>query len=963
MKIFGRKDPWQNNQSVWILAVVLFVLPMTTLAFGYMQMRNEIERWLPTNDPQSRTLAWLRDLFPQEERVIATWDHSYLNDPKIPRFKYLLEGQPQADGTRRYGSKYIGSVTTPQEVIAEMEKYKVDREEAMRRLDGVLLGHGPLKLKLSTIGQQREKQVKKLLAQTAKRELGIDVSFLDAQTEWQQTKEFYKEAPQWLRDLEADFKPDEPFESIPEHNLQVRWDGIRRESNLTAAFQEIAVRLRTEPSKKYPEGRELITDCFFAVGSPVVLSINLSEAGDAEIPAALAAIRTAAEQSGVDMTKLRLGGRPVAGSELNKALAVAAWNVEAPAYLFHRRSVIITSWLVGGFVAFLMLRSLKLVFLVSAASGLAVLLTLALVPATGSSLNMVLIVMPTLLMVLSMSGAIHVANYWKHAAAEKIEGSVLEAVMMARVPCALASVTTAIGLMSLVSSELSPVRQFGFYSAIGCLVSLGAILLLFPAMLQMSPGKQPKAKEIKAEFWHRLGLYIGKYRVPVMAVSAVVFVIALAGLQHFQPETRVIKYFPNSARVVQDYNFLEENLTGIVAVDVLIRFNEQAQKDLSFLERIEVIREIKEKLRQHPEISGALALSDFQPVTERPKKSGKGRISIKDIRAKAAYNKRSSVVQERALESEDSGAAAFVKLVKEPSDLITEGDAKLNNAGDEVWRIGAQVSIMSDIDYETFSNTHHTGELDEVVKSVLKYHAGTSHTITGMVPVFLKTQNAVLQSLIFSFALAFGLIAVVMAFVLKDVPSALMTMVPNVVPVAIVFGMICWSGITFDIGTVITASVALGIAVDGTLHLMTWFRNGLEEGRGLTESVARALAHCGPAMWQTSCVVAIGMFMLYPASLSLVSRFGWLMAALITAALFADIVLLPAMLAGPLGRLMLRTMQRRQEKEQAKRRESEIPLPDGKSLHQKHETTGQPPHEVPNKKYANLQRPDEEQHG
>ena len=951
MHIFGKRDPWNNKASLWVIAVVMFVLPMTVLSFKHIKMRNEIERWLPTKDPSARTLLWSREMFPQEDRVLVTWEDSDKRDPRPERMKHILVGQIQPDGSRRYGSRYISQVTTAQDAIQRIEKYKVSREEALSRMQGVMLGHGPLKVSLTELGELRAKNVKKELARQARDRFGIELEFKEAHVEFDPPKSFNKDAPSWIVELEKKNAPKQEFTAIAEHDFQVRWDGIRYQSEMTNGFIAFAKQLRTEPTEAVPEGRELVADCFFAVGSPVAMSITLTEAGEADVPATLQTIRDAAAQSGVDLDKFHMGGSPVAGSELNKALGVAAWNREAPMYLIHERSVIVTSWIVGAIIAFLVLRSLPLVGMVLGASLMSVILTMAIVPMTGGDLNMVLVVMPTLLMVLSMSGAIHVANYWKHAACEDPKSAVLRAVMMARKPCALASFTTAVGLLSLLSSELSPVRGFGFYSAIGCLFSLAAVLFAFPALLQFVPVKRPNRSDINADRWHLLGNLISKYNKPVMAVTAIVFVVSAFGLRFYTPETRVIKYFPETARVVQDYEFLEENLTGIVSFDVLIRFDKTAQKDMRFFERVEVVRDIKEKLREHPEISGALTLPDFQPVTEPLPKGAK-------LRQKMAFNKRNSEAKRRILTEPEAGAVAFVRVAEDSQDLFKDGDQRLSVAGDEVWRITAQVSIMSDLDYEVLSDHKHTGELDNIVKSVLKYHAGTSHTITGMVPVFLKTQNAVLRSLILSFVIAFGIIATMMARVLRDIPAALLTMVPNVVPIVMVFGLISWSGVTFDIGTVITASVALGIAVDGTLHLLTWFQKGMEDGLDKRQSTAQAMGHCGPAMWQTSCVVAIGMVMLYPASLSLVSRFGWLMAALITAALFADIILLPAMLAGPLGTVLQKSMERCRAKEQAAR-ESAIALPEGVRVDGSHEELVPEKHERPVDKYSDLQMLDE----
>jgi hypothetical protein len=179
------------------------------------------------------------------------------------------------------------------------------------------------------------------------------------------------------------------------------------------------------------------------------------------------------------------------------------------------------------------------------------------------------------------------------------------------------------------------------------------------------------------------------------------------------------------------------------------------------------------------------------------------------------------------------------------------------------------------------------------------------------VPIFLRTQQALLESLISSFGMAFFLIGLVMIVQLRSIPAALYSMLPNVFPIAIMFGILGWANIHVDIGTMITASVALGIAVDGTLHLMTWFQQLLRDGVPRQEAVAKSLEHCGPALWQTSAAIGFGMMTLYPVELLLISRFGWIMCGLIFAALWGDVILLPSLLAGPLGSILEKMEQKR----------------------------------------------------
>jgi hypothetical protein len=106
-----------------------------------------------------------------------------------------------------------------------------------------------------------------------------------------------------------------------------------------------------------------------------------------------------------------------------------------------------------------------------------------------------------------------------------------------------------------------------------------------------------------------------------------------------------------------------------------------------------------------------------------------------------------------------------------------------------------------------------------------------------------------------------------------------------------------------DIGMVMTASVALGIAVDDTLHFLAYFQRCLCPGRPRCEAVLQAYLHCGRAMFQSSLICAAGMAVFSVSGFLPTARFAWMMVALVTAALLGDLLVLPVLLLGPLGRL------------------------------------------------------------
>jgi predicted RND superfamily exporter protein len=899
-----RKDPWGHGMGLWVLVVLACALPPALWAVSGIRLDNDIRKWIPEDDPNAQTLAWYQEQFPHNESIIVTWDGSTLNDPRAQWLADRLAGVPDEDGIRHGGLQHVERVVTPQSLLRRIEDDGVPHEEALQRLQGVLIGTGSLKLRLTELGQQRQKSTFKSLQDRVRKELGIELEILDPVADWVPEKSI-DEYPlaKAIVEVEVEEEP-ELFDNLPEHHAQVRWTGILSDSEASRRIVEIANAVSVDgdsPADGDTSGEavshKLIDEAFFTPGSPVTVAVVLSEAGEEDKKGAISELRRIASEIGIPASGLHLGGRPVAGRALNDSVKHAAWNRAAPVWNLPGRSIILFSGLVGIVLAFVMLRSAVLATLVLFVSYYTVLLTVAVVPATGGSMNMVLVVMPTLLLVLTMSGAIHVASYWRFAAKTDLASAPVTAAKLATRPCALASLTTAFGLLSLATSPLAPVAHFGLYSALGCFVGLGAILYGLPALLQYVPEKAARPKRTLPDVWQPIGRFIVGHSKHVAITCFALFAVCSAGLMQFGTETKVIRFFPETSQVVQDYRFIEQNTGGVIPVDVVVRFDETSrapvEDGLLFVERQEIVRRIQQKLvERHDDITGSISLATFRETeTEEELQRKAGNPFLRKI---------DTTTELQVMESAE--ARSFIALATQDHE---SGDGTLCEKGDELWRITAQVNIMTDVDYAVLLD-----EIAVIVQEETGSYSGANYVVTGMVPLFLETQRAVLTSLIQSFALAFVVIGIVISLVLKSAKAGLATMLPNVLPISTVFGAISWFHIKVDIGTMITASVALGIAVDGTLHLLTWFREGLRRGLDRHDAVTSALGHCGPALFQTSVAVGIGLAVLLPAELTLISRFGWLMAAMIVTALFADLVLLPAMLAGWLGKVIAEADQK-----------------------------------------------------
>src|SRR5205814_5489778 len=106
-----------------------------------------------------------------------------------------------------------------------------------------------------------------------------------------------------------------------------------------------------------------------------------------------------------------------------------------------------------------------------------------------------------------------------------------------------------------------------------------------------------KLDELDSAFWHGLALWIAARHKMVCAVSLVVLVICIGGLTSFKTETRIIRQFSRSSRTVKDYDFIEDNLAGVIPVDVIVRFDRESQQELKFLQRRDLVEKVQAEMK------------------------------------------------------------------------------------------------------------------------------------------------------------------------------------------------------------------------------------------------------------------------------------------------------------------------------------------------------------------------------
>jgi predicted RND superfamily exporter protein len=180
---------------------------------------------------------------------------------------------------------------------------------------------------------------------------------------------------------------------------------------------------------------------------------------------------------------------------------------------------------------------------------------------------------------------------------------------------------------------------------------------------------------------------------------------------------------------------------------------------------------------------------------------------------------------------------------------------------------------------------------------------GVRAIYTGVVPIVYKSQRKLLEGLISSTVYSFLTITPLMIFVCRGLWPGLVVMIPNTLPVLVVFGGMGWLGVKVDIGSMMAASIALGVAVDDTIHFLTWFRESLAVTRSRRRAIVMAYRHCASPTTQSALISGLGLSVFTLSSFTPTQRLGYLMLTILFAGVIAELFMLPAILQGPLGRV------------------------------------------------------------
>jgi len=496
-----------------------------------------------------------------------------------------------------------------------------------------------------------------------------------------------------------------------------------------------------------------------------------------------------------------------------------------------------------------------------------VLWTLGLYSFMGFSYNVLSSMLVPLVVVLAIADDVHMMQHWDEARRRGgNEAAFKETVAHLAMPLFGASATTALGMLSLGTSNVVAVSSFGIGAAVGIMVDFVISLVLVPTLLTFikpSLAAAPHEKYLVAPMQRIARLSCSRPRM-VVAVSLLVGLVAALGIVRLKVDTNHINFFSESHPLGQSARIIDRELSGVYSFQLMLEGPPDSLNTPDSLQRID---RLQEKLRTFPHVRKVTSVADYVKRIHKELNDGRADANVipSDPSTIAqelfvfALGREGRHELERVVASDYSRAQINVKLQSMSSDVVLEQVEEADRQAKEMFQ-GTGISVLT----------------------------------TGSGRLFSTLDHYLVTSQLSSFGTAFVTVFGVIFLVFRSFRFGVLTIVPNVLPVIAVLGVMGYLGISMNIATVMVASVALGVVDDDTIHFINRYRREVANGASTDRAIELATEHEGRASLTTAIINSTGYGVLFLSEYKPTAWFGGLLALTMAVAFLAEVFILPA---------------------------------------------------------------------
>jgi len=585
------------------------------------------------------------------------------------------------------------------------------------------------------------------------------------------------------------------------------------------------------------------------------IELELRPGDEQQRPRLIRALREIVDESRSGPAELHLTG-------------IAAQKYEVTRLLARDQAVLIpASVVVLAVLLAIFFRRASGVLIPLAVTGVTLVWTLGCYGISGCALNTMTSLLAPVLMVLSVSTSVHLYEHWLHGPRTTHDPKIAIAstVRQLRRPCFFTSLTTALGMLSLVVSDTPAVRLFGAFTALGVMISLALSLTLVPvalSFLALPVASSPRRRRISLEgLLQRAARSSVRHPRAILGAALLLTAAGCVGIAKIQNNTDLVSFLKSGEPLFRDSMFIDHELAGIHTLEFVVSRRDGGP--LTSMDALSRLARFREALLAHEEIGGVQSVLSLLSAIQRAETNGEGWQLPGD--------------QAALLDAFDlldaAGDDDLVRRLIDPEFRHARVRAQIHSLG------SAAAAALED---RVLDEAHAIFGDDYVL------------AVTGAFHQMTRDSNRLVETQLESFSLAFVLVILSVGAMFRSFRLMLTSIIPNVIPIVWTGGLMGLFGIALSTGTTMIASVVLGLAVDDTIHYLTRFR--LERPRGVRAAVCATTTGTGRALVISSTVLVVGFWVGALSSFKPTIYFSLLTGITMISALLCDLLVLPASL-------------------------------------------------------------------
>ncbi|MDG1332914.1 MAG: efflux RND transporter permease subunit [Crocinitomicaceae bacterium] len=488
-------------------------------------------------------------------------------------------------------------------------------------------------------------------------------------------------------------------------------------------------------------------------------------------------------------------------------------------------------------------------------------------------INIILIVLPSIMFIVSMSDVIHLVSRYLDAlrTEENNFAAIKLAVKEVGLATLLTSITTAIGFFSLYFVRVQPIQVFGVVMGIGVLVAFLLTFLTLPALFYIAPGPKFVRENKKDHYWLKYlrnwFVTVLKYRKRVLIAGLAVVVISLIGTFQMTSNNFIMDDLDPNEPLKLDFDYLDKHYGGVRPFEMSVTVKDSTKNvwDLDVLNQVDSLQqyiqnvykaEVKTSLVSTLKVFNRSANSGSREFFELPSSKRKIRKYRRFLRM--------------------AGGGKFIRTFVDSTE--------------NVMRISGSLPDVGNIEISK-RNVKLEKYISEFEKSGL-----VDYQVTGTAHLIDKNISYLSSSLVMGLALSILIVALIIGLIYRSVPILIISIVPNVLPLIFIAGIMGYTGIELKTTTAIIFTIAFGIAVDDTIHFLGKFKYELMKGHSKLYALKRSYLTTGKAMILTTLILCAGFLLLVFSSFLGTYYMGLMLCITLFVALVADLTLLPVLL-------------------------------------------------------------------